>query len=194
MANKRIYLLPGRGESLGAGLGRLITKMGYSIQGREIVSYFARLRFAEQLALIRSDLDPDSWNTDARLIGRSYGAYLLLHTLADMEHFPGKILLCSPVLGAAIAQNGFYGSRPPRAEKLLKITESSEFPAPSYMEIHTGAEDNGCDPLLAKHLASLIPNTTLETVPGAGHDLGEDYTRGTLREFLCDELDSASIK
>ena len=72
----------------------------------------------------------------------------LLHVLADLEPFPRKILLCSPVLGAAVAKNGFYGSLPPRAEKLVKLAESNAFSAPRYMEIHTGAEDNGCDPLL----------------------------------------------
>ncbi len=193
MANKRVYFLPGRAESLVAGLGQLITKMGYSIHGREMVSDFARLRFAEQLALIRSDLEPAVWHSEAVLIGRSYGAYLLLHALADMEPFPGKILLCSPVLGAAIAKNGFYGSLPPRAEKLVKLATRNGFPAPLYMEIHTGAEDNGCDPLLTARFASLVGNTKLNVVPGAGHELREDYLQRVLREFLCDELDSASI-
>ncbi len=194
MVNKRLYFLPGRSESIGAGLGRIITKMGYSIHGREIVSDFARLRFAEQLALIRSDLEPEFWDIDARLIGRSYGAYLLLHTLADMKPFPGRILICSPVLGAAVAKNGFFGSRPPRAEKLDKLAASNAFPAPRYMEIHTGAEDNGCDPLLAERFASMVRNTKLNVVPGAGHELGQDYNQGMLRKFLCDEFDSASIK
>jgi hypothetical protein len=194
MANKRLYFLPGRSESLDAGLGRIITKMGYSIHGREILSDFVRLRFAEQLALIRSDLEPEFWDIDARLIGRSYGAYLLLQTLADMKPFPGRILICSPVLGAAVAKNGFFGSRPPRAEKLVKLAASNAFPAPAYMDIHTGAEDNGCDPLVAERFASLVRNTKLNVVPGAGHELGQEYTQGMLRDFLCDEFDSASIK
>jgi pimeloyl-ACP methyl ester carboxylesterase len=135
--------------------------MGFTIHGREIISDFARLRFSEQLALIRSDLQPAFWHPEALLVGRSYGAYLLLHTLADTDPFLGKILLCSAVLGVAVARDGFYVSRPPRAEKLLKLAESNRFPAPQYMEIHTGAEDNGCDPLLAACLASLVGNTKL---------------------------------
>lgn len=194
MADKRLYFLPGRAERLDAGLGRFIAKMGYSIHGREIVSNFALLRFADQLALIKSDLEIGCWDVDARLIGRSYGAYLLLHTLADMNPFPGRILLCSPVLGAAVAKDGSFGSRPPRAEKLVKLAEIGAFPIPGYMEIHTGADDNGCDPLLAKRFASLVGNTKLKIVTGAGHELSGDYMKGMLREFLCDELDSASIK
>jgi alpha-beta hydrolase superfamily lysophospholipase len=114
MEEKGLYLIPGRAGRLTEGLGWLITNSGYAISGREIVSDFARLRFAEQLALIRSDLQPAFWHRDGVLVGSSYGAYLLLHTLADMDAFPGRVLLFSPVLGAAVAKNGFFGSRPPR--------------------------------------------------------------------------------
>jgi alpha-beta hydrolase superfamily lysophospholipase len=189
MRHQRIYFIPGRGENLDAGLGRLIASMGYAVHGRGIVSEFARLRFAEQLALIRSDLQPAFWRAEAVLIGHSYGAYLLLQTLSEMDPFPGEILLVSPVLGAAVARNGFFGSRPPRAEKLVKLAESSAFPAPRYLEIHTGADDNGCDPRLAAHFASLVGNTKLSIVADAGHQLGEEYLRDILRRFLS--VDSA---
>lgn len=193
-------------------LGRLMANMGYAIHGRVIVSGFARVRFSEQLALIRSDLQstksdlqttssdlqparsdlpaagsdlhPTFWHSDAVLVGRSDGGYLLLHTLAEMDPFPGKILLFSPVLGAAVAKNGFYVSRPPRAEKLLKLAENNAFPAPHYMEIHTGEDDNGCDPLLATRFASLVGNTKLHIVPGAGHQLTEKYLQAILSKFL----------
>jgi hypothetical protein len=174
----------GRGEDLDEGLGRLMATMGYAIHGREIILDFARLRISEQVALIGSDLQPAFWHPDALLVGHSYGAYLLLHTVADMDPFPGKILLRSPVLGAAVAKNGFYGSRPPRAEKLLKLTESNRFPVPHYMEIHTGAEDNGCDPLLATRFGSLVGNTKLHIVAGAGHQLGKEYLQVVLSKFL----------
>ena len=184
MEEKRLYFIPGRGECLNDVLGHLIASTGYAISGREIVSDFARLRFAEQLALIRSDLQPAFWHRDGVLVGRSYGAYLLLHTLADMNAFPGKILLCSAVLGAAVAKNGLFGSRPPRAERLIKLAESNAFPAPGYLEIHTGAKDSGCDPLLAARFASLVKNARLEIVAGAGHELGAEYLQRVLCRFL----------
>jgi hypothetical protein len=188
MQDQRLYFIPGRGANLDEGLGRLMASMGYAIHGREIILDFSRLGFSAQLALIRSDLQPAFWHSDALLVGRSYGAYLLLHTLADMEPFPGKVFLCSPVLGAAIAKNGFYGSRPPRAEKLVKLAESNGFPAPRYMEIHTGAEDNGCDPLLAGRFAAPVGNTRLFVVAGAGHELGEGYLQAVLNKFLSADL------
>jgi len=188
MANKRVYFLPGRGEGLSDGVGRLITTMGYSIRGRETVRDFAQLRFAEQLVLIKSDLQTTSWKPDATLVARSHGAYLLLNTLAEMSPFPGRILLLSPVLGAAVANNGFYVSRPPRAERFANVVENGEFPIPRYLEIHTGGEDNGCDPQLANRFAALVSGTRLQIVAGAGHDLGDEYTRSALREFLSESV------
>jgi hypothetical protein len=161
-----------------------MANMGYEVHGREILSDFACLRFREQLELVRSDLQADFWHLEDMVVGRSYGAYLLLHTLADLDPFPGKVLLSSPVLGAAVAPNGFSGSCPPRSERLIKLAESNEFPAPCHMEIHTGAEDYGCDPMLAARFASLVKNTTLNIVAGAGHQLGEQYLQRTLSKFL----------
>jgi pimeloyl-ACP methyl ester carboxylesterase len=188
MEEKRLYFMPGRGERLTEGLGRIIRSSGYAVSGREILSDFASLRFAEQLALIRSDLQPAFWHQDGVLVGHSYGAYLLLHTLADMDAYPGKVLLFSPVLGAAVAKGGFFGSRPPRAERLIKLAESCEFPAPRYLEIHTGAEDNGCDAAIALHFASLVRHTKLNVVAGARHQLGDQYLQCVLRKFLSETV------
>lgn len=194
MSNEQVYILPGRGEKFGTGLALLIYRAGYEIHGHEISGAFARLRFSEQLALISCDLQATSWNADAKLVARSYGAYLLLNTLAEMNPFPGRILLLSPVLGAAVANNGFFVSRPPRAERFATLVESGDFPSPSYLEIHTGAEDNGCDPLLAKRFASLVRNTKIEIVPRAGHQLDEEYLKRILAEFLSNESESATSK
>lgn len=182
--DKRSYVILGRGERLVDGLGELISDLGCAVQGREVSADFLRLRFAEQLALICSDLQPGFWQPGAVLVGYSYGAFLLLQTLADMDPFPGRILLFSPVLGAAVARNGLFGSRPPRAERLLKLAEGGNFPAPRYLEAHTGADDNGCDPGLAARFCSLVSNATLHVVSGAGHRLGDEYIQERLRRFL----------
>lgn len=187
MSGRRVYLIPGRDERLSDSFGSAIADMSYSIQGREIVSGFDRLWFPEQLALIRSDLEKGFWNHNAILIGRSYGAYLLLHTLADMSPFPGRILLFSPVLGQAVApnRNRILMSRPPRAERLYQLAKDNRFPAPRYLEIHTGAEDKGCDPLLAERFASLVQNTKLLIVAGMAHRLDQNYVQKVLNKFLA---------
>lgn len=184
MSGKRLYLIPGRGEKLGDTLGQIIMKMGYVIKCRELLSSFERLFFPEQIELVRSDLQAFYWTFDAVLLGRSYGAYLLLHTLADMDPFPGKVLLFSPVIGAAIARDRLYMSFPPRAKKLLMLADSDRFPTPGYMEIHTGAEDMGCDPLLAKQFVSRLENVKLIVVPEAGHEFSENYMVSAIHRFV----------
>ena len=186
MNEKTVYFIPGRGENLANGLGQIIAKNGFSVQGREIISEFARLGFSEQLALIRADLESGFWHSEAHLVGCSFGAYLLLHTLAEMDSFPGKVLLFSPVLGAGISKDRLFGVLPPRSKKLLKLAESREFPAPRDLEIHTGAEDSGCDPRFAKRLALLVGNTKLHILPNIGHQLGEQYVRSVLDRFLIE--------
>ncbi len=190
---KRIYFIPGRGENLVDEIGQLIANFGFSVQGREMISDFARLVFSEQLALIRADLLSGFWHSEAVLVGRSFGAYLLLHTLAEMDSFPGKVLLFSPVLGAGISKDRLFGVLPPRSKKLLKLAESGEFPAPRDLEIHTGAEDSGCHPKLAERFALLVGNAKFRIVPNVGHQLGEEYLRGVLDKFLS-EKPPGSIK
>ncbi|MCX5813030.1 MAG: hypothetical protein NT178_10860 [Proteobacteria bacterium] len=184
MLGKQIYLIPGRGEKLDDTLGRILKMLGYNYEGMALTLDVEHLWFSEQLELVRSDLTLQFWDAGSVLIGRSYGAYLLLHTLADMPPFPGRVLLFSPVLGAASSKDHHYGSIPPRAEKLFKLAKSNTFPAPAYMEIHTGAEDHDCSPLLAENFKSGVKNTTLVMVEGAGHNLSENYLRDILIQFF----------
>jgi hypothetical protein len=179
-----VYLLPGLGDGLAGTLGRLIADAGFQVVGREVDEAFARLRFAEQVDSVGNDLRVGWWHAGARLIGRSYGGYLILHALADLPPFPGQILLFSPMLGPAVARDGWYISRPPRSVKLLKRARAGEFPPPNRLEIHTGKDDLGCDPWLATQIANGIETAELHLVIGAGHDLGEAYTRTALSRFL----------
>ena len=153
-----------------------------------MITDFARLGFSEQLALIQTDLLSGFWHSEAVLVGRSYGAYLLLHALAEMDFFPGKVLLFSPVLGAGLSKDRLFGVMPPRSKKLLKLAENGGFPAPRDLEIHTGAEDSGCDPRLAERFVSLVGNTKLRIIPNAGHQLSDEYVRGVLDRFLSEKM------
>lgn len=137
-----VYLLPGRGNRL-RDLGDPVTRLGFDVYGRELAPPFSRLGFADLIGLIQHDLASAFWDADALLIGHSYGAYLLLHALADMEPFPGRILLLAPVLGAALDSKRLYLSRPPRADKLMQLAQNHEFPMPRSLEIHTGAVNGG---------------------------------------------------
>ncbi|MCC6772696.1 MAG: hypothetical protein IT360_16000 [Gemmatimonadaceae bacterium] len=174
MSSAPVYLLPGRDESLDAYPGSLLAACGVEARGRTTAD-LSPLRFNEQLSVIRADLVADFWHRGSLLIGSSYGAYLLLHTLADLLSFPGSVLLLSPVLGAASSRDGRYASRPPRARRLMQLAEVGGFAAPSELQIHVGAEDRDCDPDRAAHFASQWEHARCSIVPGAGHRLPDEY-------------------
>ncbi len=179
LGHNAVYLRPGRGNRL-RDLGDLVCDLGFDGYGRELAPPWARLGFTEPIRLIQHDLAAAFWDAGARLIGHSYGAYLLLHALADREPFPGRILLLAPVLGAALDAQRLYLARPPRADKLLRLAQNHEFPTPHSLELHTGALDDGCDPALATRWRSLIPGARLVLVPDQGHQLAADYVQRVL--------------
>ena len=109
---------------------------------------------------------------------------MLLQALADMAPFPGRIPLFSPMLGAAMGSKRLYLSRPPRADKLIRLAQNHEFPMPHSLELHTGALDLGCDPALATQWGSLIPGSRIVLVPDQGHQLAADYVQRVLARFL----------
>lgn len=183
MTSGVVYYLPGRTEMPATGSAGLIAGLGWEIVGRNFRTDLRPMGFAEQLETIQTDLQTQC-RLDARpLIGQSYGAYLLLHALAGLEPYPGRVLLLSPVLGAALDRRSMILSRPPRAEKLLRWAETGTFPRLGYAELHTGAEDVGCDPRLAKIFAAAL-GLHLMIVPGAGHELPEAYLKSVLNRFL----------
>jgi hypothetical protein len=124
------------------------------------------------------------WDPNANLVGHSYGGYLLLHSLSELEPFPGRILLFSPVLGEAIDKRRRFGSRPPRAGRLMELARKNQFPTLGYLEIHTGENDNGCDPNLDKAIGSFIPKSRIEIVSNQGHELPLEYITKVIVRFL----------
>ncbi len=181
MMEHTVYLRPGRGNRL-QDLGETIASLGFDVWGREIFPPFSTLNFAEQIQIIQNDLRSWFWHEEAKLVGHSYGGYLLLQALADLEAFPGSILLISPVLGAA--RGKLYLSRPPRADRLLKLAEEHPFPVPQGLEIHTGEADDGCDPDLARRIGASIPGAQVHVVPHTGHALPIDYLNKVIHRFL----------
>ena len=180
----RPYLIPGRHEPLDGLLGQLIGERVGPVSGRGLDGDFARLRFGDQMARIGDDLSGRHWSAETLLVGRSYGGYLLLHALADLPPFPGRVLLLSPVLGPALSPTGRGGSRPPRADRLPRLVREGRFPRPAAMVVYTGGADPGCAPELARRIIPRIPGARLRIIPEAGHDLSADQIRAAVSEIL----------
>lgn len=184
MSHGNVYFLAGRGGSLDSFRGVLSLAAGASLRGRT-ADELAPLRFNAQLAVIRADLIAECWHPHALLIGNSYGAYLLMHTLVDLVAFPGVVLLFSPVLGGATSRDGRYASRPPRAERLLQLAESGGIAPPRHLEIHIGAEDRDCDPERAARFASLLGNGSCTVVLGERHRLPSEYVGAVIERSIA---------
>ena len=147
-----VYLVPGRNSKIDGKLGKNIINLGYDIMGREVRNEFELLRISKQLELICMDIKTHFWNKKSKLIGRSYGGYLIMHALIEFlpEAYPGKVLLLSPVLGVSTVVNG-YGVVPPRHKKILQFARDNKLKNLD-VEIHTGTKDIGCEYTLAQEI------------------------------------------
>ncbi len=181
--NKKVYLLPGRKGRLDGFIGTLLLNMGYDVYGREIDGAFEKLRISKQVEIIQNDLKDSFWNEKSIVIGNSYGAYLFLHSIIDIEKFPAKVLLFSPVLGKSRALPNRAIISPPRAKKLLEYSKANRLPQMD-IEVHTGLDDEICDPKLAQDIFLGQKDSKLTLVEGSSHQLNRGYIEDVLNRFL----------
>lgn len=181
---KSVYLLPGRGGSLNAGLGLALKARGYHLSGRETLGDFARLPLRHQAEAIAYDLQAEFWDSGAQVIANSYGAYLLLFAQSLMPAFPGKVLLLSPVIGEVTQSSvGKVGFAPPYADRLMALARLREMVVPEHCEIHVGANDWQCP---AERLSEFgrLTGVPVNIVPDAGHMLDHNYVNALLDQWL----------
>ncbi len=182
MASK-IYLLPGRKGKLDGFIGTLLLNMGYDVYGREVDGAFEQLRISKQIEIIQDDLKNGFWDSNSKIIASSYGAYLFLHTILDMEKFEGKVLLFSPLLGISRMRANKPTIRPPRGRKILEYSKNGKFPKVN-IEVHTGLDDEICDPKLTEEIFDKRDNCKLFIVDKASHRLDKGYIECVLIKFL----------
>ena len=187
-----IYYLTGRGGQLNKGLGEAILERGYKLSGREMSGGFDKLTFQNQVDLITQDLQDGFWSKEAKVVAVSYGAYLLLHALADLEPYVGSILLLSPVLGGVADGKRVHFFSPPRADKLMRLIEEDAFPIPNKIEIHVGENDWQCPYQRAEQFAEAMDGECF-VVTKVGHQLGEGYVSPVLDKWLYPELGKANF-
>lgn len=181
---KSIYLLPGRGGKLNAGLGLALQKRGFRVVGRETLADFARLPLPLQAQAIADDLQQEFWDEAGTVIANSFGAYLFLFANLLAPVFPGKVLLLSPVIGAAPPSDpGRVGFSPPYADRLMALARSGELVLPERCEIHVGAQDSQCPPDRLTEFGRLTQRP-VTIVPKAGHMLDHGYVSALLDRWL----------
>jgi len=181
---RSIYLLPGRGGSLDAGLGLALKARGYHVSGRETLGDFAKLSLPHQALAISQDLQADFRDNDALVVANSYGAYLFLFAQALMPPLLGKVLLLSPVIGDVSQSSvGKVGFAPSYADRLMALAKLRELVVPEHCEVHVGANDWQCP---AERLSEFgrLTGVPVTIVPDAGHMLDHGYVNALLDQWL----------
>jgi len=181
--SKVIYYLTGMGGRLDSGLGQALLVRGLDVTGRELTGEFRQLRFQGQVDAVASDLQSSFWNTDARVIANSFGAYLFLHAQAQLPPYPAKVLLLSPIVGEFANQETAMNFIPPRSEQLLELAKTGSYPAPLNCEIHVGSEDWQSNPTNVEMFGALT-GLKVTVVPEAGHMLPKKYVNNLLDQWL----------
>ena len=144
---------------------------------------FMKLAFQAQLDLISRDLQDSFWHENAKVIAVSYGAYLLLHVLADLAPFPGHILLLSPVLGGFTDAKTMRDFSPPRSKRLMELSGNSDFPNPVKMEVHVGDQDWQSPSQMVIDFCNTV-ECEHTIVKGKGHELGKGYVGSVIDKWL----------
>jgi predicted esterase len=168
-----VYYVPGRYETCLEHVGAVLSKAGLRYYGRDVTDEFLRLTFSQQVEIIKSDIR-DYMNENALIIGRSFGGYLILHAICEIGAYPGKILLFNPMLGRYINEKQRCGIIPPRADLLISLAISGEFPKIHSLTIAAGDQDIQCPPDAAgRFIQFLGSNARLIVMPGQGHNPNE---------------------
>jgi hypothetical protein len=183
LAKQTIYYLPGYGGQLATGLGRALMDRGFDVTGRETRGEFRSLPFDEQIQTVMQDLQDHFWGEQGLIICNSFGAYLFLHAQTQMESFPGRVLLLSPIVGEFTDEQARTSFSPPRPTKLKELAEAGQFSASSRCEIHVGEEDWQSIPANVQAFGRLT-GIPVSVVPGGGHDLGKEYVGPLLDRWL----------
>ena len=166
--SRAIYYLPGRNGKLSEGLGAFLQEHCDELSGREVSGDVRGLPFEAQLEVIRQDLIDSHWHENGRLVANSYGAYLLLHALINMEPYPGKMFLLSPILGAVQTKDSYF--RPPSAKLLLNSFDDKTFPMPRDLSCIVGDMDWQSVPDRCELLCNAVGGS-LEKIPIMGHGI-----------------------
>ena len=170
------------------GLGLELSSRGYDLLGREIAgpgprdqsNPFASLSFQEQVQVIQHDLKTHFWTPEALVIGNSFGAYLIAHSILQLGKFPGKCLFLSPVLGAVKTTGMLF--KPPKSGALKDAIETRSFPS-IILDIVVGSSDEHFVHEVAEKLGQLTDGA-ITILDNEGHRLSHEIVKDKLDHWL----------
>ena len=181
----RVLYITGRGGDHTKGLGGYISTLVPDYKGVSVSIPFLRQDLEDQINEIRTAIAECGAGT---LIANSYGAYLTLLSLIDLDHELEQVLLLSPVLGKAVAKDRMYFSKSPLTKRLSSAVEEKRINFPENTAIFIGTEDELYDPQLLATYAELIGGEQIYELQGQRHNLDKDVMQDILKARLCLEI------
>jgi len=179
-----VYYLTGMNGYLAKGLGEALLSRDVDVSGRELVGEFRSLGFQEQIDTVCDDLTNHFWSKDSHVLANSFGAYLLLHSMAKLNRtYEGKVLLLSPIVGEFSNEDTLMNFIPPRSTHLYEVAQRGEFPKLTNCKIHVGSEDWQSNPRNVSRFAELV-GIEVQVVQDGGHMLPKDYVGNLLDRWL----------
>jgi len=157
--------------------------MGREIAGpgpRDQSNPFASLSFQQQVQVIQHDLKTHFWTPEALVIGNSFGAYLIAHSILQLGKFPGKCLFLSPVLGAVKTTGMLF--KPPKSSALKDAIENRSFPS-IILDIIVGSRDEHFVVEVAEKLDQLTVGA-MTIFDNEGHRLSHEIVKDKLDHWL----------
>lgn len=174
-----VLYITGRGGSLNKGLAAYLASSVKGFEGIAVDTQFLKRRPLEQVEFIRQKMAEDPTRL---VIANSYGAYLVLHALAQIEGFtPENVLLLSPLLGVGRSQGGFYMNIPPLLSRLEEAFKNSEVMKPKTIKFLVGELDKQISTSQVSFLDKYFGLDTVQVYPGEGHILDAKSVREALR-------------
>ena len=179
--NQRILYVTGRGGRLDKGLAAHLSTIVDDFKGIAIDVEFLRQPPLDQVAQIHEKLRTDPTRI---VIANSYGAYLTLQALVDLDQTLEHVVLLSPVLGVAMAKDRLYMSRPPLTGRLKRALEEGRVCMPQRMQIIVGDEDELYSPAQFDTVSDYFGSHVLTVLQGEGHSLSRPAMKSVLQEIL----------
>lgn len=164
-----VLYITGRGGSLNKGLAAYLASSVKGFEGVAVDTQFLKKRPLEQVEFIRQKMVKDP----ARLvIANSYGAYLVLHALAQIEDLtPENVLLLSPLLGVGRGQGGFYMNIPPLLSRLEEAFATGALTRPKSIKFLVGELDQQINSEQVGFLDQYFGLGSVHVFPEEGHML-----------------------
>ena len=173
----KVLYITGRGGNLHNGLAVYLSSIVDEFDGVAVSPQFLRQEPLQQVEIIQEKIKEEPTRP---VVANSYGAYLTLLALIDIDVTPDMVLLLSPVLGAANAKDRMYYSRPPLTNRLEAALSNNTLIRPKVTKLIMGDQDELYSPERISTMDSYFGMGTAQIVAGEGHML----SRRVVQEFI----------